>query len=339
MFAKIAKVIVVILIVLGVAVWYVNKMMHGAKSGSSVEQSFVINTGEGVNQISSRLANQGIISHNVFFDLYTWFNKREAKIVAGTYSLRPNMTIPEIVDTISAGKGMPVDVKITVIEGWTNKQIGEYLAKENIVSQEEFEAETKKIDKYKVEFSFLEDLEQGSDTLEGFLFPDTYLIYPHANAGMIVTKMLANFDKKVPDTVRNDIRNNNHSIKEVMIMASIVEREVRGKNDQKIVAGIFWDRLENRYPLQSCATINYILGNNKKQLSIEDTHVESPYNTYIHKGLPPAPISNPGLTAIMAAAYPQDSDYFYFLSDPETGKTVFGRTLEEHNRNKEQYGL
>lgn len=336
---KILYVIILISAVAGFSVWYIKGKTHGSKSDSPVIQLFTIESGEGVNQISERLQRVGLITNNVYFDLYVWLNKREEKLVTGTYRLRPNMTIPEIVDIITSGSGVSTDRKITIIEGWTNKQIGEYLAKENIVSAEDFEKETKNIADYKNEFPFLEDLDSERDTLEGFLFPDTYLIYPSADASMIITKMLSNFEKKVPDTLRSDIQKNGHTLKETMIMASIIEREVRVKEDKRIVSGIFWNRLDSSYPLQSCATVNYVLGNNKKKLSFDDTRVDSPYNTYINKGLPPGPISNPGIDAIMAAIYPQESDYFYFLSDPETGKTVFSRSLDEHNRNKDQYGL
>ena len=339
MLLKILYVVVVISAAAGFIIWFANRSMHGAKSDSPVVQLFTIENGEGVNQISERLERVGLITNNAYFDLYVWLNKREQKLVTGTYRLRPNMTIPEIVDVITLGSGVSTDRKITIIEGWTNKQIAEYLAKENIVSAEDFEKEARNILGYQKQFAFLESLVEEKDTLEGFLFPDTYLIYPDADASMIVTKMLSNFDKKLPDTLRNDIQKNGRSIKEVMTMASIIEREVRIKEDKRIVSGIFWNRLESSYPLQSCATVNYVLGNNKKKLSFDDTRVDSPYNTYIHKGLPPGPIANPGLDAIMAAIYPQKSDYFYFLSDPETGKTVFSRSLDEHNRNKEQHGL
>jgi UPF0755 protein len=105
----------------------------------------------------------------------------------------------------------------------------------------------------------------------------------------------------------------------------------------KIVSGIFWDRIKNGEALGSCATLAYILGVNKPQYSLEDTRIESPYNTYKYRGLPPGPIANPGFNAINAAIYPEFTDYNYFLSDPETGKTIYSRTLDEHNANKYRY--
>ncbi|MEA3273653.1 MAG: endolytic transglycosylase MltG [Patescibacteria group bacterium] len=339
MLRKIIKIIIILFIFLGLIYWYADRKMQGSESNSPVEQKFTIISGEGVNQISERLEKRGLISNNVYFDIYIWKSGREGKIITGTYILRPNMTIPEIVDTITSGKAEPQDIKITIIEGWSNKQIGEYLAQKNIISEKDWQEEIENIDKYQAEYSFLEDLATTKNTLEGFLFPDTYLLHPETTAEMIIIKMLNNFNQKVTDTVKEDIAKNGHSLRDIIIMASIVEKEAPKKNDQKIIAGIFWKRLSDNYPLQSCATINYILGTSKEKLSLADTRINSPYNTYVNKGLPPSPIANPGINAIMAATYPQESDYFYFLNDPETGEIIFARTLDEHARNKEEHSL
>ena len=120
-------------------------------------------------------------------------------------------------------------------------------------------------------------------------------------------------------------------------MASILEREVKSDEDRAIVSGIFWKRLESNYPLESCATIAYILEIDKWRYSVEETRIESPYNTYLNVGLPPTPINNPGLSAIEAAVYPEYTDYNFFLTDPETGVTIFSKTFDEHNANKRKY--
>jgi len=119
-------------------------------------------------------------------------------------------------------------------------------------------------------------------------------------------------------------------------MASIIEKEVKSEEDRAIVSGIFWKRIENKYPLESCATIAYVLGVDKKQYSYDDTRTASPYNTYIHTGLPPAPINNPGISAIKAALNPEYTDYNFFLSAPD-GTTIFSKTFEEHQNNKARY--
>jgi UPF0755 protein len=327
-----------ILIVLGAYV-FIDSRLHGRANNSTVSQNLTINEGEGVNYIAQKLENSGLVSNKIWLEIYLWLKNRESSIVAGTYELRPSMSIPEIVDLLTTGQGKKEDQSVTIIEGWDNKQIGEYLAEKGIFSKEDFLNETVLVEKYQPYFSFLEGLSR-KDTLEGYLFPDTYnVIKGKTTAEQLIYRMLLNFDKKMTDTLRDDIKRSKHSLGETIIMASIIEKEVSQEEDRKIIAGIFWDRIKIKQPLQSCATIGYILGVNKKQYSFEDTRVDSPYNTYINRGLPPAPIGNPGLSAIKAALYPQRSDFSYFLSDPNTGETIFSRTLDEHNQAKVEHGL
>ena len=336
---KIYVAIVVVIALFSLSYFYVEKKLTGRASNSDVEQSFSIKEGEGVNPIASRLDRNGLISHRYWFEIYIWSKNKESNIVVGTYNLSPNMTIPEIVDVITSGKGKKEDQTVTVIEGWDNNQIGEYLAGKGISSKEEFLNEGALTEQYRPYFAFLQGLPKDR-TLEGYLFPDTYnVIQGKTTAGQLISKMLSNFDKKLTDSLKEDIKKSKHSLDDIVIMASIIEREVPKEMDRKIVSGIFWKRIKQKQSLDSCATISYILGVNKKQYSYEDTRIDSPYNTYINRGLPPGPIGNPGISAIMAALYPQESDYYYFLSDPKTGETIFSRTLDEHNRAKDEHGL
>lgn len=335
------RVLILVGIVLFLSMTYVyfNSKLHGRASNSQVEQSFVIEEGEGVNPIATRLQKSGLISHRLWFELYIWSQNREGKIVTGTYDLKPNMTIPEVVDIITNGKGKKEDQSITIIEGWDNNQIGEYLAGKGIVGKENFLQEASLLEKYRPYYAYLEDLPKNR-TLEGYLFPDTYnVIKGKTTSDQLIYRMLLNFDQKFTDTLKEDVKKSKHTLDEIIIMASIIEREVPTEEDRKIVSGIFWNRIKQKQPLESCATIGYILGVNKKQYSFEDTRIDSPYNTYIKRGLPPGPIGNPGLSAIKAAIYPKFTDYVYFLSDPKTGETVFSRTLDEHNRAKVEHGL
>lgn len=336
---KLYVLVTLILVSSGLFYFYAEKKLNGRANNSEVEQSFNIKDGEGVNPIASRLEKSGLVSHRIWFEIYIWSINKEGNIVAGTYTLRPNMSIPEIVDVITSGKSKKEDQTATIIEGWNNNQIGEYFASKGISSKEAFLNEVTLVEKYRPLFSFLHDLPKDR-TLEGYLFPDTYnFILGKTTVDQIINKMLFNFNRKLTDTLREDIKKSGHSLDEVIVMASIIEREVPKEEDRKIVSGIFWKRFKVRQPLGSDATISYILGVNKKQHTFEDTRVDSPYNTYINKGLPPGPIGNPGISAIMAAVYPQESEYFYFLSDANTGETVFARTLDEQVRNKAAHGL
>ncbi len=332
--------ILVVLFLLMAGYLLVKNKISGRAGNSSVVQEISIKEGEGVNAIATKLQTGGIISHRIWFELYIWSKDKENKIAAGNYELRPNMTIPEIVDTLTTtGKAKSEDDFITIIEGWNNREIGEYLAEQGIAGKEEFLEETKAVEKYKTHFSFLQDLPKNRD-LEGYLFPDTYgVIKGKTTVAQLVYKMLLNFDQKLVDSMREDLKKSGHSLDDIIKMASVIELEVPQEKERKIVSGIFWNRIEGKMPLESCATIGYITGVKKKQYSFEDTRVDSPYNTYLNRDLPFGPIGNPGLSAIKAALYPQETDFVYFLSDVATGETVFAKTLDEHVKNKRDHGL
>jgi len=149
--------------------------------------------------------------------------------------------------------------------------------------------------------------------------------------------MLSNFDSKFTPEMRAEIENQGKTVYEIVTMASIIQKEVRSEKDMKMVSGIFWNRIKNGQALESCATLAYILGENKPQYTYEDTRIDSPYNTYMNRDLPPGPIANPGIEAIKAAIWPTDSNYNFFLSSSDGGETIYSRTFEEHVRNKEKY--
>lgn len=223
---------------------------------------------------------------------------------------------------------------ITIIEGWNIKQIDNYLSEQG-VSIDKRVADFKVRD-FKSDYDFLADAPAGA-SLEGYLFPDTYRVFASTTADEIIHKMLGNFATKVSPEMITEIGKQKKTLHQVVTMASVVEKEVTSKNDMKIVAGIFWDRIKNGQALESCATLAYILGENKAQYTYEDTRIDSPYNTYLNRGLPPGPIANPGLNAISGSISPTYTDYNYFLSRPDTKETVFSKTYAEHTANKQKY--
>ncbi len=308
--------------------------------GLGQDTPFIIGKGQTVNQISQNLYDAGLIKSKFNFEVYVWLAKQETKIKSGEYNLSPNLTVREIVKILTAGESLSKERKITIVEGWNINDIDKYLQDNAIVPANKFSDIAKsriKNQELRIKNSeFLGDA-PPSASLEGYLFPDTYRIFKDAVAEDIVKKMLINFNAKLTDEMRAEIARQGRTIFEVVTMASIIEKEVRTPEDMKIVSGIFWDRIKYGQPLESCATLAYILGVNKEQYSIEDTKIDSPYNTYRNPGLPPGPICNPGLNAIKAAIYPQYTGYNYFLNRQDTGETVFSKTLDEHNRNKAKY--
>jgi len=184
-------------------------------------------------------------------------------------------------------------------------------------------------------YRFLKELPSRA-TIDGFLFPDTYFFDKEYALSDIVDKMLGNFDEKITDAMRVKYKARGKNLYEVVIMASLLEEEVQTLEDMKIVSGILWKRMEIGMPLQIDATLAYLTDKKTGEITNEDKLIDSPYNTYLYRGLTPTPISNPGLNAIQAAIEPTESEYLFYLSTPQ-GETIFSKTNEEHNENRAKY--
>jgi len=315
--------------------FYLRYQVYFSHGSSLEDKTFEIIKGEGNDQIASKLKQEGLISGSWYFYYYVRTHGLLNRILPGKYAVNGNMTIPEIAVYITSAENiLPGYAKVTFPEGWTSKKIAERLTVNGLDGQG-FLNIVHDPQKISGEYDFL----AGADTLEGYLFPDTYFFKKDINAYGIVQRMLDNFDKKLTSEMRADIKKRDKSIAEIITMASIVEREVSAIEDRELVSGLFWNRIAAGQPLQSDATLTYILDDEIGQHTLEQTRIDSPYNTYRNKGLTPGPIANPGLAAIKATIYPKETEYNYFLSDPKTGQTIFSKTFEEHVTNKNKYGL
>ncbi len=305
---KIIFLFLIILLLGGAFIWqgiYLPKNLF-----SEEEIIFGIKKGEGSKEIAYNLEKEGLIRWAPIFRIYVFTKGVSGKLQAGTYRLSSSMDIPEIAKKIA--KGETAKIKVTIPESFTAEQI--YQRTINIVN---------------VDLTRLK-------SFEGYLFPDTYEIAYDTQGEEIIKMMLDNFNKKVTPELKTEIERQGKTLEEIIIMASLIEKEVITYEDKQIVSGIFWKRINIGMPLDSCATIAYVLGVDKWRYSFEDTRIPSPYNTYLNKGLPPGPICNPGLKSILAAIYPKNSEYWYYLSTPK-GETIFSKTLEEHNIAKAEY--
>ncbi len=305
---KIIFLFLIILLLGGAFIWqgiYLPKNLF-----SEEEIIFGIKKGEGSKEIAYNLEKEGLIRWAPIFRIYVFTKGVSGKLQAGTYLLSSSMDIPEIAKKFA--KGETAKIKVTIPEGFTAEQI--YQRTINIVN---------------VDLTRLK-------SFEGYLFPDTYEIAYDTQGEEIIKMMLDNFNKKVTPELKTEIERQGKTLEEIIIMASLIEKEVITYEDKQIVSGIFWKRINIGMPLDSCATIAYVLGVDKWRYSFEDTRIPSPYNTYLNKGLPPGPICNPGLKSILAAIYPKNSEYWYYLSTPK-GETIFSKTLEEHNIAKAEY--
>ena len=328
------KPIVILIAVAAVilAVYFLGAIFSpAAREGKTIY--FKIEPGEGVNKISANLQNYGLIKNNLIFKAYVFLIGSKSKLLAGEHELNANMNIINIVKSLSTNEDKAKEKKITIIEGWGAKEIADYLEKQQLAKSEEF-LKAMKIEDWRSGYDFLSGVK--AKTVEGFLFPDTYRVFADASVDDIIKKMLDNFDKKLTDKMREDIIVQKKDIFEIITMASIIEREGLSDGDKKMIADVFWKRLEIGMGLQSDATVNYITGKNKTRPSVADTQINSPYNTYKYRGLPPGPISNPGLVAIEAAIYPAKNDYLFFLTDKD-GQAIFAKIYEEHQENIRKY--
>lgn len=281
---------------------------------------FVIEKGQGVREIANKLKNEDLIKDPVVFFLLVKKLGLDGKIQAGDFRLSPSMTISEIAQILTHGT---LDIWVTIPEGKRAEEIADIL-KIKIPSYDE---------------SWRTLLAQN----EGFLFPDTYLIPKDASSDIVLSLMKNNFEKKfssIPNAPSDPAKR-----KKVVIIASIVEREAKFSEDRSLVASVIFNRLSIWMKLDIDATVQYGLGFQENQktwwkrgLTRADLKVDSSYNTYINAGLPPTPISNPGIDVLQAVINPAKTDYLYYLSD-KLGHNHYAKTLEEHNANIRRYDL
>lgn len=305
---------------------------------TEAERVFEVKRGEGAFDLARRLEAEGLVSSRYAFAWHLYQEKKFYSLAAGEYALSGKLTIPEITFLLTEGKTISKDIRVTFPEGFTMKAIAERLTDNQLPGEEFLALGSKPKAEWKQEFDFLANLKPGA-TLEGYLFPDTYLFAPDATAETIIQTMLRTFGKKLDSSLRSQIASSGKSIAMVVTLASIIEEEGKSESDRKKISDVFLKRLAIGKPLESDATVNYVLGTSRMQPTFKDIETDSLYNTYKYAGLPPGPISNPGLISLRAAVYPESNPYFYFLNNLKTGETVFSKTFEEHVANRGLHGL
>lgn len=286
--------------------------------------NFNVPTGANATQIGNTLYKQSLIKNPLAFKVYVQFSGVSNSIQAGDYRLSPSLNLFQIVSTLSKS---PLEVRVTIPEGLRREEIAAKFAKS--------------LDQNS---SFMTEFLDQSKGMEGSLFPDTYSISNNATPGAIIAKMEANFHTKVDSLTPSDT---NLSKSQLLVLASLIERETKLGDERPVVAGILLNRLNSGWPLQIDATVQYAVATSKckttnlscswwEPLGSGDLSINSPFNTYKNVGLPPSPIANPGLTAIKAAYNPEKSGYFYYIHDKE-GQIHYASTLEEQDSNINKY--
>lgn len=307
--------------------YYYNSGLKAVSTGGQAEQKeIIIAKGSSLKTIAKTLEKENVIKNSLVFEIYCKLNKTAAKMKAGKYQLSNAMTVAEIVDKIASGKALISTVHFTIPEGFNLEQIIARISETGVVDKDDI---LSALSSTTFDYDFVKEIPDREKKLEGYLFPDTYEVYKDATAEEFIDKMLRQFDAVFTDAYKSRAKELNMTVDQVITLASIIEREAKHEDERKTISAVFHNRLKKGMMLQSCATVQYLLKEQKEVLTYKDLEIDSPYNTYKNAGLPPGPIASPGRMSIEAALYPEDVDYLYFVAT-EDGSHVFTKTYNEH---------
>lgn len=316
----IAGILILAAIVLGVAINANNN------KNLATGENIIITVEPGMTNadIATLLQNKKMINSPVFFRLQSKFARMERSLQAGEYEIVSGMSNWEIIDLFS--KGQVRHKTLTIPEGYTIEQIAKKIEESGLGSAEEF----KKAAKDYAPYSYMETSNNNVIfKAEGFAYPSTYYLSPGSAEKEILAIMVKEFDTQLTEDIRQKAKDKNMSIRDLVNLASLVEKEAVFPEERPVIAGVFLKRLQIQMPLQSDTTIQYILGVQKKEISIADTKIDSPYNTYLYAELPPGPIASPSISTINAVLEPKQTNYLYFVADLE-GHHHFTETYQDH---------
>lgn len=284
-------------------------------SGQNEKIPFFVKNGETATSIAVRLKSDKLIASEKMFILYVKITKSANKIKAGYYEFSRKDGMFKILRYLKDGSKS--FTKITIPEGSNIRQTAEIIASKGMINKERF-------------------IEIASEKkLEGYLMPETYFFDPMMKEEDIIAAMKKEFDNKVTPDMYERAKELGMTMEQIITMASIIEKEAVNPDERTTIAAVFYNRINKKIRLESCATVLYAMGVNKARLTVEDTKFDSPYNTYRHAGLPPGPICSPGIESIRAALYPANTGSLFFVSQGN-GSHLFAENLDEHVKNKQQ---
>ncbi|MBT3251160.1 MAG: endolytic transglycosylase MltG [Candidatus Marinimicrobia bacterium] len=280
--------------------------------------------GASVNYVGRLLYDQNCLSHFSLFSLAMKLTLNENKLKAGRFSLENVSRMDELIKLLTSSTGEIV--KTVIYEGYTIQQIAQVFTSILDIDEERFMYLCRDKD-------FIKSLNINSPTLEGYLFPDTYQFLTSYMEADLIKIMVANFHQKMKKVLDNTTQSVNMVQSDIVILASIIQGEAMLIDEMEMISSVYHNRLNEEMMLQADPTIQYILPSRKEKLYNKDLTIDSPYNTYMYKGLPPGAINNPGIDALKAAAYPDSTEYLYFVANGD-GRHIFSRNVEEHNKAK-----
>ena len=315
-FAALVAAAVVVLVAFGSYEYYRSRVER--VPDEAVTRTVVVPPGHTTAEIADLLAEEGLVADRRAFVWYCRFNGLDGKLQAGEYVLNSDAGIPALAATLAAGRVHVV--RFTVPEGYDKKKTARVVAAAGICTADEFLAACERGDP---------EGRVPIRDLEGYLFGDTYELSADAGADDVVAVMLDRFFEVMGPAELGRVEKTGRTLQDVVTLASVVEREALLDEERPIVASVFYNRLARGMRLESCATVIYALGGDVERLTVQDLKVDSPYNTYIHAGLPPGPICSPGRASLEAALEPADTDYLFFVSNGD-GSHTFSETFGGH---------
>lgn len=309
--------------------WYDDLLTNPRNLGGK-EQSFIIEVGESVNSVANHLEGVGLIRDAESFRAYLVYSGLDTSIQAGEYQLSTAMSAISIAHELQ--DATPHEVTFVVLPGWRIEEIAESLPTSGLpITYDEFLAAAQTPPQ---EFDFL----SGADSVEGFLYPDSYIFLRETSAGEMLNELLRNFALHLTPDLKNGFEKQGLNVYQAVTLASMVQREAVHEEEGPMIASVYLNRLGIGMKLDADPTVQYAIGYNILQrswwtnpLSLLDLQLNSPYNTYIYDGLPPTPIANPGLSALRAVAFPEETGYYFFRAKcDKSGFHEFSETFDEH---------
>lgn len=316
---------------LGFLSWWTWATKPYSPTGNS--EKITITQGITAEQLAAELQQRHLIRSAWVFRWLARTRQENFKLYVGDYQLAPTMTPDEIINKLLNGPELPEINRVTIPEGYNTEQIISLLVQKGIGSKEEFATV---VTEDSFPYPFIQGAPKGIHRLEGFLFPDTYFIGVNTSPHAVIDMFLQRFVKELTPEVQKQLVTMKLSTLQWVTLASLVEKEAVKESDRSLIASVLMNRLKINQPLQVDATIQFLLGTPKPKLYNKDLQIPSPYNTYLHRGLPPGPIANPGDASLQAVLHPAQTDFLYYVAKKD-GYHVFAKTYAEHLKNIKKY--
>lgn len=335
------KVILLLLVVVvagaGYGFYYIQGFNKAVDTNDDSSIIITIPKGSTATAIGDVLYDNGLIHNSMYFRYMSKKLSLGSKYKAGDYKLSKSQELTDIMKVIAEGDVYLETAKVTIPEGFELRQIIDRLASNEELNLDK-DTLLKIVRENDFDYRFLKDIPKSETRLEGFLFPDTYEFDLDITEEEVIHTLLRRFDSVFKDEYYSRAKELDMSVYQIVTLASIIEREAQLSEERPVISGVFYNRMGKDMRLQSCATVQYVLGERKPVLSIKDTQIDSKYNTYRYAGLTPGPIASPGESALEAALYPEDTDYLYFVARGDGGH-IFNKLYKDHVNAKNKIKL